>query len=118
MFLLLLYKNQHMTLRLNNCLCALQEHLVMSYCPKMPSMFSLYGQSWRQSQPSLRSMLAAREPAKSSFSALHQQSQSLAVRLLTDIAPHTHHSLSAAINEIGGIGVFLFLFAKVHCAIQ
>ena len=44
---------------------------------------------------------------------MHQPTK-VPARLLTDIAPKTQTGLRAAINEIGGIGVFLFMFAKVQ----
>ena len=48
-----------------------------------------------------------------SFNPLVHQPVAVQVVLTTGVAATVHRGLNSAINEIGGIGVFLFLFAKV-----
>lgn len=47
------------------------------------------------------------------FNTLNHQPLSVPIRQLTDVAAQAHTGLSDAVSEIGGIGVFLYLFAWV-----
>ena len=95
--------------------CGLQENLVLNYTPQSSSTFNLYNQPspFRPHSASIRNLLAGRETSRGSFNPLHHHPTAVPVRLLSEVAPHVHKGLCNAVDEIGGISVFLFLFSKV-----
>ena len=85
--------------------------MVISYSPEHPNTYNLYGQT-SPCKPQ-RNIFGGQKQTRSSFEPLCHQPISVAVRLLTDLVPQIHHGLNYAVGEIGGIGVYLFLLAKV-----
>ena len=90
----------------------IQETMIVSYTPEHPTTYNLYNQS--SSMKPQRNIFGGQKPARSSFEPLCHQPVNAGVRLLTDLTPQVHHGLSNAVGEIGGIGVYLFLLAKVR----
>ena len=93
----------------------LQENLTLSYSPRNATTFNLYGQP-SPFKSSNTKVGHAQQPqhTKGAFNPLHQQPTSVPARLLTDVAPQCNKGFADAVDEIGGISTFLFLFAKVR----
>ena len=108
-------------------LLVLQESLVLAYNPKNTSTFSLYNQPspFKQlsSQPSIKNILASGASSSPTsqrktvgFNPLAHQPTVVPAStkvMLMGVASQTHQGLATAVDENGGIGVFLFLFARV-----
>jgi hypothetical protein len=102
----------------------MQDSLVLVYHPKEPTSFHIYKRpSPFRIQPSLKSILAMKEnsaagshPNLPASSPLLKQPVTIPATtkvMLMGVNYHAQHGLATAIDENGGIGVFLFLFAKV-----
>ena len=91
----------------------LQETVIISYSPEHPNTYNLYSQT-SVFKPQ-RNIFGGQKQARSAFEPLCHQPISVQVRQLTDLAPQVHRGLSNAVGEIGGIGVYFFLMAKVPC---
>ena len=87
----------------NFCLVILfQNNLVASYLPEHSRCFNLY-----------TSQSEGRQRKPSGHDLLLQQPQVTPVHALTAITAEVYRGISDTIDEIGGIGALLFLFAKV-----
>jgi len=95
----------------------LQENLTLTYSPRNATTFNLYGQPSPFKSANTK-VGHAQQPqhTKGAFNPLHQQPTSVPARLLTDVAPQCNKGFADAVDEIGGISTFLFLFAKVRRA--
>ncbi len=93
-----------------------QETMLLNYSPQNPAHFNLYNQtSSLKPTQGIRGVFGSQNQSRNSFEPLCHQPTALPVRQMADLAPQMHQGLSFAVDEIGGIGVFLFLFAKVWC---
>ena len=82
-----------------------QENLVVMYTPAQLATFNLY-------HP-VSTSRARQTQAPSAATNLNHQPALVAVNFLTDVAAQAHSGLGDAVKELGGIGVFLYLFAWV-----
>ncbi|XP_064622032.1 lysosomal-trafficking regulator-like isoform X2 [Lineus longissimus] len=96
----------------------LRESLVLTYTPSYHGTFNLYKDI--ESKPLLREaariqvtqiLKVSRPPTTNLL--LHQQPEVMSVGTTANIIPQMHKGLNGAIDEIGGIGVFLFLYARI-----
>ncbi|XP_033625094.1 lysosomal-trafficking regulator-like isoform X2 [Asterias rubens] len=87
-----------------------RESLVVSYSPSNTDIFSHY-EAITQSSSTLGRVLGG--SLRSVSNALLQTPSSMESILLCPVTTHAHRGLQNAIYESGGIGVFVFLFAKV-----
>ncbi len=89
--------------------------MLINYSPQNPAHFNLYNQTSNlKPTQGIRGVFGNPNQSRNSFEPLCHQPTALPVRQMTDLAPQMHQGLSFAVDEIGGIGVFLFLFAKVR----
>ena len=102
----------------NTCFLFLQENLVLVYSPHNPGFFNLYSQpvALKSQNIGIRNILPSNSNTKTVFNPLCQQPTAVLVRLVTDVAALEHVGFPSSIKEIGGIGVLMFLFAKVCLA--
>ncbi len=98
----------------------LRENLLVTYSPRNATQFSIYHS--HSNMKNLVAMLGVKGKASPSsdaiqkviFNPLCHQPTVVSALLETDIAPQKHTGLSQALEEIGGIGAFFMLFAKVR----
>jgi hypothetical protein len=96
---------------------ACQESLFLTYTPSYHGTFNLYKDTETKPYPreatriQVSQILKVSKPTTNLL--LHQQPEVMSVGTTANIIPQMHKGLNGAIDEIGGIGVFLFLYARV-----
>ncbi|XP_078592182.1 lysosomal-trafficking regulator-like isoform X1 [Branchiostoma floridae x Branchiostoma japonicum] len=91
----------------------IKENLVAVYSPKTPATFNYYSSSAPPTR-SLTTLLTKDHPArKISVDPFLETPAALPVTAVTELQTQVHRGLQNAVHEVGGVGVFLFLYAKV-----
>ncbi|KAI8480550.1 hypothetical protein Bbelb_417300 [Branchiostoma belcheri] len=91
----------------------IKENLVAVYSPKAPATFNYYSSTAPPTR-SLTNLLTKDPPSrKTSLDPLMETPAALPVTAVTELQTQVHRGLQNAVHEVGGVGVFLFLYAKV-----
>ncbi|XP_078001240.1 lysosomal-trafficking regulator-like [Glandiceps talaboti] len=97
----------------------LRESMVVAYSPRNGTVYSLYRQK-RQISRSVSIVTILQNSNKSSGTDLSVQQQVFPMQatVLTELVPQIFRGLQNAVYEVGGIAVFIYMFAKVveRCA--
>ncbi|XP_023931174.1 lysosomal-trafficking regulator-like, partial [Lingula anatina] len=93
----------------------LRENLLMVYIPKNPQQVNMYDPCGPKDGKTLTRLAMSLSTAQkaSNEKILRQPLQVKPIKGQSSVFPLMHRGIEITVDEIGGVGVFLFLFAKV-----
>ena len=85
----------------------------MTYTPFSPETYNLYSSVRTRNQDTTPRINILKKPRPPTFNPYIQQAQLVAIETLGTVQARVHRGLAMALDEVGGIGVVLFLYARV-----